>query len=66
MQYVPGDVGSKIILTSSHGGLRDKESIPMRLAGCRGVVGEEGVSREGCMYKVSQNKHLRISISRGS
>ena len=55
LQYIPGSKASKIILTSGHGGLREPESIPFRLAGCRGVIGEEDVSREGCVYKVIGN-----------
>lgn len=31
--------------------MREPESIPFRLAGCRGEIGDEGVSREGCVYK---------------
>ena len=55
LQYIPGSKTSKIILTSGHGGLKEPESIPFRLAGCKGVVGEEGVSREGCVYKVIES-----------
>jgi hypothetical protein len=39
-------------LTAPHGGLRDEESIPFRMAGCEGVLGTRGVSAEGCVYKV--------------
>ena len=58
-QYVPGDATSKIILISSHGGRRDAPSVPKRLAGCQGVVGEQGVSREGCEYKVAHTEYFR-------
>ena len=55
LQYIPGSKASKVILTSGHGGLKEPKSIPFRLAGCRGVIGDEGVSREGCVYKVIGN-----------
>ena len=62
LQYIPGSKTSKIILTSGHGGLREPESIPFRLAGCRGVIGDEGVSREGCVYKVIGNYYCSSII----
>ena len=62
MQYIPGSNTSKIILTSGHGGLKEPESIPLRLAGCKGVVGEAGVSREGCVYKVIESYLANILI----
>ena len=55
VEYIPGDEASKLILISGHGGRRPKESVPKRLAGCLGVVGEEGVNRKGCAYKHDLN-----------
>ena len=55
-QYIPGHKKSNIILTAPHGGLEDEDSIPLRMAGCKGVKGSKGVSSDGCVYKVLKFK----------
>ena len=55
-QYIPGHKSSNIILTAPHGGLTEEDSIPLRMAGCKGTKGKKGVSSDGCIYKVAQTE----------
>ena len=60
-QYIPGHKSSNIILTAPHGGLTEEDSIPLRMAGCKGTKGKKGVSSDGCIYKVAQREFKTIS-----
>ena len=55
LQYIPGHKYSNIILTAPHGGLTEEDSIPLRMAGCKGTKGKKGVSSDGCVYKVQNS-----------
>ena len=60
LQYILGDKESKLILTSPHGGYIKEESIPTRLPGCPGEVGDVNVTRKGCIFKVKKPTKSRF------
>ena len=63
LKYILGDKESKLILTSPHGGYRKEESIPHRLPGCKGTIGEANVTRKGCIFKVIKLLKLEPILS---
>lgn len=43
-------------MVAPHGGLTDEKSIPMRMVGCKGVKGQQGVNHDGCVFKVVKDR----------